>query len=515
MVDVLTIDPDEEVGQIQARLARARSRQVYLHLPKANKTLRNRLPLMLLRRTADDMGLNLTIVTHDSATRTMASHVGLRTSWRLDGDRRAATYDQGRPVASPALRPGPSTSSGGTSGQVSNRQSPILSWSSLVLAVLLLALGMAAAILVLPHATVVITPLTVPLETMVELVADPSLTVVDVAGRRMPARRLDVTLERELREPTSARIDVPDAPARGTVVFVNQSEAEVVIPAGSIVSSSGAGVAFRTQESATVPPPAGTTARVAVEAVEPGIGGNLLAYSVTVLDPGLGLPVAVVNDQPMSGGTVRRVGLVTQEEHTRIRDTLVERTRQEALQALQVQVRDGETLVDDSIDVRVIDESFSEEAEAVADVIAVHLKVRASGTAVQFDQARQVVEEVLRQQIPPGQMVLADTLITEAGPVLGVEQELVRLRARATATARSRIAEHDIKNTVRGRPLAEASLLLQERFPLTAPPIIHLSRGWRSRLPLLPMRIDVVIRDDSTRIGGIGTDETDHGLGRG
>lgn len=507
MVDVLTIDPREEIGQIQARLARARSRQVYLCLPRANKTLRDRLPLMLLRRTADDMGLNLTIVTRDSATRMMAGHVGLRTSWRLDGDWQAATYDRGKPVSSPTLRQ--------SSGQVSNLQSPILSWSSLVLAVLLLALGLAVAMLVLPHATIVITPLTVPLETTVEIVADSSLTVVDVAGRRMPARRLDVTLDRELREPTSARIDVPDAPAHGTVVFVNQSEAEVVIPAGSMVGSGGAGVLFRTQESTTVPAPAGTTARAAVEAVEPGIGGNLPAYTVTVLDPGLGLPVAVVNDQPMSGGTVRRVGLVTQEEHTRIRDALFERTRQEALQALQVQVRDGETLVDDSIDVRVIDESFSEEAQAVADVIAVRLKVRASGTAIQFDQARQVVEAVLRQQIPPDQMVLADTLVTEAGPVLGVEDELVKLRARATATARPRIVEHDIKNAVRGRPLAEASVLLQERFPLMAPPIIHLSRGWRSRLPWLPMRIDVVIRDDSTRIGGIGTDETDHGVGRG
>lgn len=512
MVDVLTIDPDEEIGQIQARLARARGRQVYLYLPKANKTLRNRLPLVLLRRTADDMGLNLTIVTRDSATRTMAGQVGLRTSWRLGSDRQSATYGQGTPASSPTLRLSPSTSS----GQVSNLQSPIFSWSSLALAILLLALGLAVVMLVIPQATVVITPLTVPLETTVEIVADPSLTVVDVAGRRMPARRLDATLDRELRQPTSARIDVPDAPARGTVVFVNQSEAEVVIPAGSIVSSSGgAGVPFRTQESTTVPPPAGATTSVAVVAVEPGIGGNLPAYTLTVLDPSLGLPVAVVNDQPMSGGTVRRVGLVTQEERTQVRGTLFERTRQEAVQALQAQVRDGETLVEDSVDVQVIDESFSEEAEALADVIAVHLKVRASGTAVQFDQARQVVEGVFRQQIPPDQMVLADTLVTEAGPVLDVEDELVILRARATATARPRIEERDIKNVVRGRSLAEASVLLQERFPLTDPPIIHLSRGWWRRLPWLPMRIDVVIRDDSTRIGGIGTDETDYGVGRG
>ncbi|MFQ5594175.1 MAG: baseplate J/gp47 family protein [Anaerolineae bacterium] len=518
MVDVLTIGPTEEPEQVLARLAHARSRQVYLYLPKANKRLRDRLPLTLLRRTADDLGLNLTIVTRDSATRVMAGQVGLRVSWRLDGAWQSASHAQMKSASSPILRPGPLRQaqdvaltsrrgepvepSGGISGQVSYPQSPVLSWSSLALAVFLLALGMAVAILVLPHATVVITPLIVSLETTVEIQADPGLTVVDVAGRRIPARRLEVTLEREMREPTAARIDVPDAPARGTVVFVNQSETEVVIPAGSIVSSNGGtGVPFRTQESVTVSGPAGATARVPVEALEPGLGGNVPAYTVTMVDPGLGLPVAVVNDQPMSGGTVSRVGLVTQEERIRVRGALFERTRQEALQVLKAGVHDGETLIDDSIEVQVIDESFSEQAEAVSDVISVHLKVRASGTAVQFDQARQLVEEILRMQIPPSEMVVADSLKAEVGPVLDVADGVVQLRAQATAAAKARIPEHDIKNAVRGRPLEEASILLQEQFPLTTSPIIHMSRSWRGRLPWLPMRIDVIIRNDTTRIG--------------
>jgi len=535
MVDVLTVEPDEEVARIQARLARMRSRQVYLYLPKANQALRDRLSLTLLRRAADDLGLDLTIVTRDSATRVMAGHVGLRVrrkmeggKWRTEGGkwkgedgrrkteagkRRTEDGEWIRPVRVPISNPWTGT---GLQSPTSNLYTPpsILHspLSSVALAVVLLALGLAVAVLVLPHATVMVTPLTVPLETTVEALADPGLTAVDVPRHRIPARRLEVTLDRQTREPTSARTDVPDEPARGTVVFVNQSESDVVIPAGSIVTTSGAtAVAFRTQEAVTVPGPAGTTARVQVEAVEPGLGGNVPAYTVTVLDPGLGLPVAVVNDRPMSGGTVRRVGLVTQEERNRVRDVLFERMRQEALEALQAQVSAGETLIDDSVEVQVDDESFSEQAEAVADVITVNLTVRAAGTAVNFDHARQLAEATLRQQVPAGQLVIADSLKTEVGPVLGVEAGLVRLQVRATAMARPQIRERDIKNMVRGRPVEEASVLLHERFPLTTAPLIHVSRGWLGRMPWLPTRIDVVIRDNSTVIGEIGTDETNHG----
>lgn len=483
MVDVLTVEPGEGVEQIQARLARVRSRHVCLYIPKANRALRHRLPWTLLRRTADDLGLNLTIVARDSATRMMAGHAGFRVRRRLEPIRKSRPGQDVRRASSASFSLG----------------SPA---SAVALAVVLLLLGFAAAGLVLPHATIVVTPRTVSLDTAVDILADPALTVVDVAEHRIPARRLEVTLEREAREPTSARKDVPDAPARGTVVFVNQSEREVVIPVGSIITSdAGTGVPFRTLERITLPAPAGAKARVRVEAVEPGIEGNVPAYTLSVLDPGLGLPVAVVNDRPMSGGTVRRVGVVTQAERDRVRDTLYQRSREEALRQLTAQLGDGETLIDDSIDIQVVEESFAEQVEAVADVITVRLTLRARGTAVRLDQAHQLAGEVLRQQVPAGQVVVADSLTTTLGPIQGTGDGHVRLHATASAVVRPYISESDIRNVVRGRPVDEAAILLLERFPMTAPPIIHLSRGWLGRLPWLPVRIDVIVGDDTTIIG--------------
>ncbi|MFQ5854205.1 MAG: baseplate J/gp47 family protein [Anaerolineae bacterium] len=506
----MTIEPDEGVEQIQARLARARSHQVYLYLPRANETLRHRLPLTLLRRTADDLGLNLTVVTRDSATRVMAGNVGLRAQWRMEGGKKWKMEDgkwkmgggerkmengqrfKSTPVPSPIHPP----------SSVLHSPSSILHspFSFLALAVVLLVLGLTLAVVVLPHATVIVAPLTVPIETTVEIEADPGLTTVDISGRRIPARRLEVTLDRQAREPTSARTDVPDAPARGTVVFINQSETEVVIPTGAMISGSE-GVAFRTREAVTVKGPAGTTARVPVEAVKAGPEGNVPAYTINVLDPSLGLPVAAVNDRPMSGGTVRRVGIVTQEERDRVRDALLDHTRQAALQALKAQVREGETLIDDTLQFQVVGESFSEQAESVADVITVDLTVRAVGTAVNLDQARQLAEEVLRRGVPAEQVLVGGSLQSNVGRVLRDEGGGAHIQVGASATAQARIREGDIKDVVRGRPVDEAVILLRERFPLAAEPIIDVSRGWLGRIPWLSMRIDVVIWDDSTLIG--------------
>jgi hypothetical protein len=468
------------------------------------------LPLARLRRTADDLGLDLTIVTRDSATRIMAGQVGLRVQWRIKGGKRQVA-DRQETGSVPALASHlPSSHPQASSSTV---HSPFPSGA---LAVVLLLLGLALANLILPHATVIVTPRTTRLETTVEIRADPDLTAVDVTGHRIPARRLEVTLDRQAQEPTSARMDVPETPAEGTVVFINQTESEVEIPPGTVVSTGDeSAVAFRTLEAVKVPGPAGTTARVWVQAVEPGTRGHVPAHAISRLDPSLGLPVAVVNDQPTTGGTVRTVGVVTQEERDRIRDALFERTRQEALQAMQAQLWESEIPVKDSVEIRVVNESFSEPVGAVADTITLDLTLHVEATAVDFDQIRQLAEVILERQVPEGQIMIDGTRETEVGPVLGVEGDVVRVEGRASAVVRSEIRERDVKSVVRGRRVDEAVTLLGERFPLETAPIIDLSHGWSRRLPWLTLRIDVIIRNSLTIMGGNWFYETNHGPRRG
>lgn len=475
MADVLTVEPDEEVEQIRARLARVQCRQVYLYLPRSNSDLRRWLSLALLRRTAEDLGLDITIVTRDAEVRMMADVVGFPTQRRLAD----------APISNP-LSP------------ISILQSPA---SAIALALGLLLLGLVLAVLVLPSARISVIPAMISLERTVEVQAEPSLATVDVPGRRIPARRLEVTLERQAQAPVSVRREVPDARARGTVVFINQGEDAVEIPAGATVrKADGSSVAFRTLEGVTLPGPAGTTVRVPVEAVSAGVAGNLPAYTLDLLDPALGLPVAVVNDRPISGGSMRQVSVVTEAERIRVRDELLAQMRQEALQTLKAQVHEEETLIDASIEFQVTDEAFSAPVGAEADTLVVDLTVHAAATAVDLDHARQVAEEMLRGQVPAGYGLVAGSLVAEPGPVSDVKGGVVYLQVAARATAQAQVSKRDIKYAVRGWPVDEAARVLSERFPLAAEPRIDVSHGWLGRMPWLTLRIDIEVRDSMRAI---------------
>jgi hypothetical protein len=479
MAEVVTVATNETIEQIRSRLARVAAREVYLYIPNHNHVLRQRMSLALVRRAADDMGLVLTVVSRDSAIRVAAANAGLPVAWHLpreqvDGrrfDRRITGIG-----ASPLLLLG--------------------------LATILLAAGMVIGILVRPRATIVVTPSNIEMSQTILIEADPSVYDVDATDGRMPARRLAVELHRGRREPTTARTDVPDQAARGTVVLLNQGESEVVIPAGSRVATAGnPSVTFRTLGSVVLPGPAGTTARVPVQAVEPGPVGNVPAYAVNVLDPTLAVAVAVVNDQPMTGGSTRRIGAVTPEERDRVQDQLLQRVRAEARHALSEELRQGETLVDDSVAVNVLDESFAEPAAAEQGMVQVDLAVRIEGIAVDLDQAQRLAEEILAGELAARQEVTDMQLDSQIQAISLAEPGTVTIEVQTNAKGTSRIVPAEVRRAVRGRRIEDAESVLGERFPLASAPLIDVSHTWLGRLPWLPYQIDVVIVNSATRVG--------------
>ena len=76
-------------------------------------------------------------------------------------------------------------------------------------------IGVAYAV---PGATVMLYPEVEPLQVTRQIVADPQLESVDFSGATVPGRLLVVTKQWQAEVATTGTLDVPDAPARGTVV---------------------------------------------------------------------------------------------------------------------------------------------------------------------------------------------------------------------------------------------------------------------------------------------------------
>lgn len=100
--------------------------------------------------------------------------------------------------------------------------------------------------------------------------------------------------------------------ATGTVIFINLTNKPVVIPQGTIVSTSaGSIVKFVTIEEAILPKIEGGTAEAGIVAVDSGPSGNVDPWEINVIEGPLALYARVINYNRTWGGTVRRVSEVS------------------------------------------------------------------------------------------------------------------------------------------------------------------------------------------------------------
>lgn len=108
--------------------------------------------------------------------------------------------------------------------------------------------------------------------------------------------------------------------ARGSVTFTNQTTDTVVIPAGTIVSTSGANpTQYRVVNEVTVPGGTESSVETLIEAVDTSLGSstNSPARRINVIEGNLSEMVTVENRLPLSGGVddaFRGVGLRNYED---------------------------------------------------------------------------------------------------------------------------------------------------------------------------------------------------------
>ena len=165
------------------------------------------------------------------------------------------------------------------------------------MALLIVALLAIFALNVLPAATITLTPGQEGIATTVQITADPALPAADIEARAVPGRLIEVTLEKTGVIATTGSQQKPVDNAVGAIVFTNLGPAPVEIPSGAVVSTStGTPVNFRTTQSASLEGGIGARVTVPIEALEPGVAGNVrantintvrtLRFSVRVSNPG-------------------------------------------------------------------------------------------------------------------------------------------------------------------------------------------------------------------------------------
>ncbi|MGB5049872.1 MAG: baseplate J/gp47 family protein, partial [Caldilineaceae bacterium] len=366
----------------------------------------------------------------------------------------------------------------------------------------LLAVLAAFAVYVLPAATVTIVPGQRQVEAPVTLTASPDVDAVDIQGRLLPGRLMETYIEMTGTIATSGSEQEAQGKAVGQVVFTNQTNRSVRIPAGTIVSTStGSRSDFRTTSETEVPAPQGSQATANIEALEEGVQGNARANTITTVSGALRTQVGVTNPSATGGGQSALVRVVKQVDKDTLLDQVYAQIQSEAFARLQPELRANEWLSESSIQTFIVAQFFDHFNDEPADELGLTLRVLVQGVAVDQNTAREIAMAALQEAVPERGKLVADSIQFLADPNATASERTVRFTIVGRGNYVIPIDNRELRSSVAGLSVEEATQLLQEQWLLQKPPEFYVDPDWFGTLPRFGSRIQVRVEFDQAAQG--------------
>jgi hypothetical protein len=499
---LIYLDDEDDIVSIRDRLDWARAPQVVLVLPAMGDLLVERLDLVLLRRHADSLRLEIGLVTGDGRVTGQARALGIPTFSSVEASQHSRRgWWRGRKRREPVGRP--THLDEADRREMRRRLAPRPAWqrwlwryTTILIFFLALAAFFVGVAYAVPGATITLKPEVERLQVSRQIVADPLLEPATFSGASVPARLLAVTVEWQAEVATTGTIEVADSPARGKVLFVNQLGQPVTVPAGTRVSTTaGSSIVFQVLAPVELPDVVGGTAEADVIAVEPGPGGNVAVNQINRVEGSLSLQLQVRNLEPLTGGGVRLVRSVTAADQDRLRAQVLQQLQVLALAEMESSLSSSEFMAQDSLRVaRIVHETFSHFAGEQSDRMVLVIRAELQGTAVDETQAVGLMYEELAVAVRPGYELAPDSISFRRGELLGVDgQGRVSFMMIGEGAIAARLPLDDVIQEVAGQDTAVAMAYLYQQLPLRDYPSVRILPNWFDRMPYLPARIRVQV----------------------
>ncbi len=515
--EFLQLETGDDATSVRDRLSFLRGKRVLIVWPEEGTALTRKLDLVLIQREASRLAIRFAIVTHDAEVMKHAQELEIsafetigasgRARWKR-GRAKAFVGRAQRPQVDPLaeellldMKPVESRRARDPDDEPYNPRSPLI--PILIVAVLLIAAAVIAGLLV-PSATVAISPARqqIPVETTV--IADPNATTVDVDSRLIPAVTLRVEVEDSGTIPTSGSKTLSDAAATGSVVFINQTNRAVDIPLDTrLMTSAGTPILFHTTTAASAPAQVGGQVEVPIAALPASSGGvgNVEANLINTIVGPLADSLTVRNLQPTTGGSSPSRKAVSQDDYDRLLATLRQQLQSRAYLGMDAQRTAAQTIILESIRITEERDDWKQWSAAIGDetdTLSLTMRARVEAQAVDENLAQQVVLAMLTSQAPPGRALVPESLNYQCCTVQGIDPTgRIALAISGSGIFSARVASGQIQEKLAGRSLPDAISYLVSTVDLQQgqTPTISLSPDWFGRLPFLPMRIDVHVED--------------------
>lgn len=501
---ILFLEPGDNFVSIRDRLLRAEADRLLLVLPVTEEPVRDRLGLILLQRQARRQGMELGLVTTNPSLVAEARDLGLPVFPTVEIGQNRQWRWPWRPLAQVRGAAGrPRRPDAGDLREMHRRSRPQPAWlgrlgrlGGIVIFVFVLMAIAVSVVYILPGATVRLYPATRDLNTTLVVTGDPALEEADYEAGQVPARLIRVEVSWRGSAATTGFTDVPDAPATGMVVFVNQQTEPVRVPVGTVVrTSSGTTIRFRTTRAAEVPGAVGATAEAPILAVDSGPWGNVEANLINQIEGALSLQLNVRNLAPTTGGGIRQVKSVTQADMDRLRGQVLQQIFQLAKAEMSNWMAPSEFLAEESLSLFLVtQEDYSRYEGERADSVELNMTALIQAFVVDENDAFGVVYTALAAETPPGYRLLPAGIVPRRGEVLAVDEEgRVTILMQGQARIAAEIDEGRIIERIRGMDLVEAQDWILQNVSVQGAPAIDIWPDWFGRIPYLPIRISTQV----------------------
>jgi hypothetical protein len=489
---------------IRERVKNVQGKRVLLVVPKDCPGLDSLVDLRLLGRQVIVLDKEVALVTRDRELKELARSLGFRTFSSVEKGQEAK-WKGSKPGAhhfsTMSPRYGPSSKAiPAPFGTETLRLGETILFSFLFVTMLAL-LGLILIVFV-PTATVILEPVTYPVSTTITIQANPDLEGLDFVNLRLPARVVEIEVVGSDQIATTASRDEPDTRATGEVVFTNKrSQATTVISGTIVTTSAGTTIRFHTTEEVTLPPQVGGRGRAPIEAIEPGPSGNVSAYSVNRVEGPTDRQVNVINVAPTEGGEMSQVTYVTNADKEQLRESLLQRLKQEGYDSLVAELGEEEFLPLESSVAFVLSETYDKFPGEAADSLGLHMRTLIRGTVVDREGAELLGLRMLQLEVREGFQLLSEETKFQTGEISEADYDgTLAFEMRAEGVTWMEIDEADIREAIVGKPVAQAEEDLARQLRLGEEPSVEVSPEWWERVPWLPFRISVHVLSAGTRI---------------
>ncbi len=520
MAQIIEVSPEATLDVVRRQLTQWRRERVALLLPEGWLELDNAARMRLLQRQAQLQRCHLGLITRDPTTRKAAQQVGvptfihaadaLRDNWRMYP--LLPLINPHRPDRSlpdpPLWRRSQILARETQPTHYRARQQriraeeryrqPLPGWlrwlGNLLGGLLIVALLGFFVLYVIPAATITIVPGREPMVLTVPLTANPFLEEADLDFNQLPARLIERDIDATGAMRTTGSRQKATNQARGTVTFSNLGAEAVYVPSGTLLSTgTGNAINFRTTADLQVPGGLGQRADVAVEAVEPGIQGNVRASTITTVNGGLRLRVSVTNQGATGGGGAALVAIVTQEDRDALYEQVLADAAAKAYASLQELLTPGEWLSPETIQNISAVPTYSAFNDEEAEVLELRIQLQVRGIAVDQAILRNALLQTAQNAIPAEAKLVSDSVTAERAPGVDFVQGTVQFTMTVHGEYVIPIDPVEVRSAIAGLTPTEAIAIVQERWPVAAPPEIYRDPQWFATLPAIGNRIQVRI----------------------